>query len=91
LLKCLAECQVRGSDGTVVTRGSAQEDIPAQRAHRVSLLRWGVDPTQAYTVDLLLSQQGNAVAENHYHDPFHLRPRPSHYPWSFDPLLGMRC
>jgi beta-mannosidase len=91
LLKCLVEWQVRGRDGTVVTRGSAQEDIPAQRAHRVALLRWRVDPEQAYSVDLRLSQRDALLAENHYRDPFHLRPRPSHYPWDFDPVLGMRC
>ena len=91
LLKCLAEWEVRDARGSVLTRGSAQEDIPAQRAHRISLLRWAVDPAEEYVVYLRLSHRGEVVSENLYKDPFHIQPRPAHYPWDLDPVLGMRC
>ena len=91
LLRCLAEWEVRDRRGSVVTRGSAQEDVPAQRAHRISLLRWTTDPAEEYTVYLRLSQRGEVVSENRYVDPFHIQPRPAHYPWDIDPVLGMRC
>ncbi|MFN2156072.1 MAG: hypothetical protein ACK2UX_12620, partial [Anaerolineae bacterium] len=91
LLKCLAEWELHDAHGTVLTRGSAQEDVPAQRAHRVSLLRWAIDPGERYVVYLRLSQGDKVLSENVYEDPFHIQPRPEHYPWDFDPLLGMRC
>ena len=91
LLKCLAEWEVRDARGSVLTRGSAQEDIPAQRAHRISLLTWAVDPAEEYVVYLRLSHRGEVVSENLYKDPFHIQPRPAHYPWDLDPVLGMRC
>ncbi len=91
LLKSLAEWELRDARGTVLTRGSAQEDVPAQRAHRVSLLRWAIDPGERYVVYLRLSQGDEVLSENLYEDPFHIQPRPEHYPWDFDPLLGMRC
>jgi hypothetical protein len=91
LLNCFAQWEVRDGAGNVVTHGSVQQDIPAQRAHRLSLLRWRINPTQAYDVRLSLSQRDEIIAENHYDDPFHLPPRPAHYPWTVDPVLGMRC
>jgi hypothetical protein len=91
LLKCLVEWEVRDGQGGVVTRGTAQEDIPAQRAHRISLLRWTVDPSEEYVVYLRLRHQGEVMSENVYEDPFHVQARPTHYPWDFDPLLAMRC
>ena len=91
LLKCLAEWEVRDRHGSVVTRGSAQEDVPAQRAHRIALLRWAVDPAEEYVVHLRLIHRGEVVSENVYEDPFHIQARPAHYPWDLDPVLGMRC
>jgi beta-mannosidase len=91
LLRCLVEWEVRNEQGDVVTRGSAREEIPAQRAHRVSLLAWKVDPARRYTILMRLLQNGQVLDENRYDDPFHMPPRPKNYPWHFDPLLGMRC
>lgn len=91
LLHCLVEWQVLDQQGSIVTRGSAQEDIPAQRAHRVTLLTWQVDQKASYTVLLRLSHRDQILDENRYDDLFHLPPRPRNYPWRFDPLLGMRC
>ena len=91
LLACLAEWLVRNGNGDIITHGAAQAEIPAQRAHRVSLLTWKVDPAASYTVSLRLSQNGHILDENRYDDPFHIPPRPKHYPWDIDPVLGMRC
>jgi beta-mannosidase len=91
LLRCLVEWEVRDGTESVVTRGSAQEDIPAQRAHRISLLRWAVDPDKQYAVHLRLLHQREVLSENLYQNPFHIQARPAHYPWDFDPLLSMRC
>jgi hypothetical protein len=91
LLECLAEWEMRDGNGRVVTRGSAQEDIPAQRAHRISQLRWSADPAEPCVVHLRLLHRGKVLSENRYENPFHIQARPAHYPWDFDPLLGMRC
>ena len=91
LLGCLAEWEVRDDQDTVVTRGSAKEDIPPQRAHRVTLYAWKVKPDRRYTVHLSLSKRGEVIDENTYDHPFQDRPRPNNYPWDFDPVLGMRC
>jgi len=97
LVECLVEWRISttnvsaaGGDA-VVTRGSAQVDLPAQRAVRVSLLQWRPEPEKRYRVVLRLLHQGALVDENVYEDPFHPLPRPQNYPWHFDPLLGMRC
>jgi hypothetical protein len=74
-----------------VTRGSAQEEVPAQRAHRVTLLTWKVDPARSYTVSLRLSHRGQVLDENRYQDPFHMPARHRRFPWDVDPVLGMRC
>jgi beta-mannosidase len=91
LLRCLVEWKVQDDEGQVVTHGAAQEDIPAQRAHRVTLLTWNIDRTKSYQVWLCLTQKGQKLAENHYDDLFNFPPRPANYPWHFDPVLGMRC
>ncbi len=91
LVGCLVEWQVLDGEGKTVTRGSAQVDVPAQRAHRIARLSWHVDPKTAYTVLLRLSQRGKVLDENRYEDPFHPLPRPDGYPWRFDHVLGMRC
>jgi beta-mannosidase len=91
LLRCLVEWELRNERGDVVTRGSAREDIPAQRAHRVSLLAWKIDPERTYTVMIRLLRNDQLLDENRYEDPFHMPPRPKNYPWHFDPVLGMRC
>lgn len=91
LLRCLAEWEVQNSKGEIITRGSAQEDIPAQRAHRMSILTWNVEKGHPYVIVLKLSRRGELLDENRYEDPFHMPARPSHYPWDYDPVLGMRC
>jgi beta-mannosidase len=91
LLRCLVEWEVRDDRGEVVTRGAAQEDIPAQRAHRVTLLTWNVDLARSYQVWLYLTQKGQILDENRYDHLFHFSPRPANYPWHFDSTLGMRC
>ena len=97
LVECLVEWRVSavsdgdGRDAAVVTRGSAQVDLPAQRAIRVSMLHWRPEPEKRYRVVLRLLHQGALVDENVYEDPFHPLPRPQNYPWHFDRLLGMRC
>ena len=91
LIRALVEWEVKEQSGRVVTRGSAQIDIPAQRAHRVHLLDWKLSPQQRYTILLRLTHRGQVIDENVYDDPFHFAPRPPDFPWGFDPLLGMRC
>lgn len=91
LLRSLVEWEVVDETGQVVTRGSAQSDIPAYRAHRIALLSWRVEVDRRYQVTLRLRHQGQLLDENTYDDPFHLVPRPEHFPWDFDPVLGMRC
>jgi beta-mannosidase len=91
LLDCLVEWRLEDERGEVVTRGSAQIDAPAQRAHRVMLLPWRVREDRAYTITLRLLHRGQVIDENQYNDPFHPLPRPKAYPWSFDPQFGMRC
>jgi len=91
LLRCMVEWRVSDEQGQVVTRGSAQTDVPAQRAHRVTLLTWRLELEQRYTVSLRLLQQRQVLDENRYDDPFHPLPRPKGYPWLFDPKIGMRC
>jgi hypothetical protein len=82
---------VRDDKGSDITRGAAQEDIPAQRAHRIALLDWRRDPGRSYEVHLRLSQRDQILDENRYDDVFGIVPRPAGYPWRFDHLLGMRC
>jgi beta-mannosidase len=91
LLRCLVEWELRNEQGDVVTRGSAREEIPAQRAHRAALLAWRIDPEVRYTVSIRLLQNDQVLDENTYEDPFHMPPRPQGYPWHIDPVLGMRC
>jgi beta-mannosidase len=91
LLRCLVEWEVRDGRGEIVTRGAAREDIPAQRAHRIALLRWNVDLAKSYQVSLRLFHQGQMLDESRYEDLFRFPPRPPDYPWHFDPMLGMRC
>jgi beta-mannosidase len=103
LVECLVEWQftrVASADtdtnkdadaGAVVTRGSAQVDLPAQRVIRVALLQWRPDPGRRYRVSLRLLHRGAVIDENHYQAPFHPLPRPGKYPWHFDRQLGMRC
>jgi beta-mannosidase len=91
LIGCLVEWGLEDERGEIVTRGSAQVDVPAQRAHRVMLLGWRVREERAYSVVLRLVHDGRTVDENRYDDPFHPLPRPRAYPWSFDPQFGMRC
>jgi beta-mannosidase len=91
LPNALIEWQIRDKTDQIVTRGSAQSDIPAQRAHRVALLSSQIDPSKAYTISLTLSRGGEQIDANCYRDPFRMPPRPQDYPWHFDPVLGMRC
>ena len=91
LLGCLVEWEVESGDGGIVTRGSAQADLPAMRAYRVTLLTWKVDPQKSYQVSLRLSRNGRMLDENRYEDPFHFLPRPKGYPWLVDPVLGVKC
>jgi hypothetical protein len=91
LLGCLVEWELASDDGTIVTRGSAQVDIPATRAYRVTILTWKVDPERSYRVSLRLSRKGQVLDENCYEDPFHFLPRPKGYPWLVDPVLGVKC
>jgi hypothetical protein len=91
LLRCVVEWEVRERGGEVVTRGTAQTDLPAQRAHRVTLLSWRLDPEKRYTVSLRLLHRGQLLDENRYDDPFHPPPQPQGFPWHFDPKIGMRC
>ena len=91
LLRSLVEWEVTDETGKVVTRGSAQSDIPAQRAYPITQLSWRLDADCRYKVILRLRHEGQILDENIYDDPFHLVPRPEHFPWDFDPILGMRC
>jgi beta-mannosidase len=91
LLRCLIEWKVTDDQGAVITRGSAQTDVPAQRAHRVMLLYWKLKPDRSYKVLLRLLQKRQLLDENLYNDPFHPLARPKGYPQRFDPVLGMRC
>ncbi|MBN1935194.1 MAG: hypothetical protein JW934_11040, partial [Anaerolineae bacterium] len=91
LMRALVEWEVRDEKGGVVTHGSAQVDIPAQRSHRVHLLDWKLSPEKNYRVALRLSHRNEIIDENVYDDPFHPAPRPPNFPWGFDPVLGMRC
>jgi hypothetical protein len=91
LLGCLVEWRVLDDKARDVTRGAAQEDIPAQRVHRVALLDWERDPARSYQVYLRLSQRDQVLDENRYDDLFGIAPRPAGYPWRFDHVLGMRC
>jgi beta-mannosidase len=95
LLGCLVEWSLQDERGDVLTRGSAQVDLPAQRTHRVMLLKWQraeqVRGDGVYSVVLRLQHNGQAIDENRYDDPFHPLPRPRNYPWSYDPQFGMRC
>ncbi|MBN1580272.1 MAG: hypothetical protein JXA89_06185 [Anaerolineae bacterium] len=91
LLRSLIEWEVTDETRTIVTRGSAQNDIPAQRTHRVAQLSWRLDLDRQYKVVLRLRHKGQILDENTYDDPFHFLPRPEHFPWHFDPVLGMRC
>ncbi len=91
LLQSLIEWQVSDKKGNLVTRGSAQSAIPAQRAFRIHTLDWKLDPARKYQVVLRLTHQGRLLDQNVYDDPFHMSPRPPHFPWGFDPVLGMRC
>jgi beta-mannosidase len=91
LLNCLVEWRLEDEQGEVLTRGSAQVDVPAQRAHRVTLLAWRIRADRVYSIVLRLLHGGRQIDENRYHDPFHSLPRPSDYPWSFDTRFGMRC
>jgi beta-mannosidase len=92
LVDCLVEWHVSAVSGdAVVTRGSAQVDLPAQRTIRVTLLHWRPDPDKRYRVSLRLLHRGAVIDENRYEDPFHPPPRPDNYPWHFDQRLGMRC
>jgi beta-mannosidase len=92
LVDCLVEWRfTEAGAGSEVTRGSAQVDLPAQRAIRVTLLHWQPVPGARYDVTLRLLHRGDLVDENHYADPFHHLPRPDGYPWHFDPQIGMRC
>ena len=91
LIRCLVEWQVWGEGEVPITRGSAQVDIPAQRAHRVALLAWTPAPDRPCKVVLRLLQNDRVVDENRYDDPFRPLPRPAGYPWHMDPAIGMRC
>lgn len=91
LMRALVEWEVVDEKDNLVTRGSAQADIPAQRAHRIHLLDWKLSPEHRYRVTLRLSHRGELLDENVYDDPFHPAPRPPYFPWGFDPVLGMRC
>jgi hypothetical protein len=91
LIRALVEWEVTDQTGAVVTRGSAQNDIPALRTHRISQLSWRLDLDRRYRVVLRLRHRDRVLDENTYDDPFHLVPRPDHFPWAFDPVLGMRC
>jgi beta-mannosidase len=90
MLGCMVEWSVLDKQGEVVTRGSAQVDVPAQRAHRVTLLSWRVQD-EPYDVRLRLVHRGRVLDENHYRNPFRPLPRPQDYPWRFDPVIGIRC
>jgi hypothetical protein len=98
LVECLVEWEffataalAAGTAGVgVVTRGSAQVDLPAQRAIRVTQLHWRPEPGKRYRVVLRLRHHGTLVDENVYDDPFTPLPRPAKYPWHFDHQLGMR-
>jgi hypothetical protein len=92
LVECLVEWLVTDQDGgTMMTRGSAQVDLPAQRTIRVTMLHWRPDLEKRYRLSLRLLHRGTVIDENVYEDPFHPLPRPDKYPWHFDPRLGMRC
>jgi len=91
LVQCLVEWQFTDEAGTVVTRGSAQVDLPAQRVIRVTLLQLRPDPSRCCRVTLRLLHRGTVIDENVYEDPFHSLPRPAKYPWHFDQRFGMRC
>jgi len=91
LLRSLVEWQVWGENEAPITRGSAQVDIPAQRAQRVTMVTWASAPDRPCTVVLRLLQDGRVVDENRYDDPFHPLPRPDAYPWHMDPVIGQRC
>jgi beta-mannosidase len=91
LMDCLVEWMLEDERGEVVTRGSARVDVPAQRAHQVSLLAWRLEADRRYLLQLRLLQKGQVLDENRYDDPFHPLPRPRDYPWHFDPQFGMRC
>ena len=93
LVECLVEWEFVRDGGGVVSRGSAQVDLPAMRVIRVALLHWQPDTAsdRRYHLVLRLRHRGAVVDENHYADPFHALPRPAYYPWHFDRRLGMRC
>lgn len=91
LFDCLVEWEVCDREGRVLTRGTAQQDVPAQRAHRVASLRWATVPESRPSVRLRLIHQGQVLDENLYPDFLAVLPRPAGYPWRLDPLLGMRC
>jgi hypothetical protein len=93
LVECLVEWEFTQDGAGVVSRGSAQVDLPAMRAIRVTLLHWRPDVAleQCYHLVLRLRHRGALIDENHYGNPCYALPRPAHYPWDFDRRLGMRC
>ena len=75
--------------GSVLIEGQQPFNVAANASQKVCLTVWDVTPDARVELTLVTAE-GGAIAENLYVHPFTLTPRPSGYPWKFDPYLGTK-
>jgi hypothetical protein len=77
------------ANNQLMDNGTLMVDVAANQSQRLaSAAAW---PVTCARIELTLRDAlGESLAQNHYERPFQPTPRPTGYPWKFDPYLGFK-